>query len=64
MEVDGRIVRMKRFPIKPMTLDEATFQMELLGHDFFMFKDGQSEEYNLLYRRRDGDYGLIQPEPL
>ena len=64
LEVDGRIVRMKRFPIKPMTLDEATFQMELLGHDFFMFKDGQSEEYNLLYRRRDGDYGLIQPEPL
>jgi len=64
LEVDGRIVRMKRFPIKPMTLDEATFQMDLLGHDFLMFKDGQSEEYNLLYRRRDGDYGLIQPEPL
>jgi putative sigma-54 modulation protein len=63
-EVDGRVVRTKRFPIKPMTLDEATFQMELLGHDFFLFKDGQTGEYNLLYRRRDGDYGLIQPEPL
>ena len=63
-EVDGRVVRTKRFPIKPMTLDEAAFQMELLGHDFFLFRDGQTEEYNLLYRRRDGDYGLIQPEPL
>ena len=63
-EVGGKIVRMKRFPIKPMTLDDAAFQMELLGHDFFLFKDGQTEEYNLLYRRRDGDYGLIQPEPL
>jgi putative sigma-54 modulation protein len=47
-----------------MTLEEVTFQMDLLGHDFFLFKDGETEEYNLLYRRRDGDYGLIQPEPL
>ena len=63
-EVGGRVVRTKRFAIKPMTLEEATFQMDLLGHDFFLFKDGETEEYNLLYRRRDGDYGLIQPEPL
>ncbi|MCE2404080.1 MAG: ribosome-associated translation inhibitor RaiA [Dehalococcoidia bacterium] len=63
-EADGRVVRTKRFAIKPMTLEEAAFQMDLLGHDFFLFRDGETEEYNLLYRRRDGDYGLIQPEPL
>ena len=63
-EAGGRVVRTKRFAIKPMTLEEAAFQMDLLGHDFFLFRDGETEEYNLLYRRRDGDYGLIQPEPL
>ena len=63
-EALGRVVRLKRFPIKPITLDEAALEMELLGHDFFLFLDSQTEAYNLLYRRRDGDYGLIQPEPL
>ncbi len=63
-EFGGRVVRTKRFAIKPMTLEEAAFQMDLLGHDFFLFRDAETEEYNLLYRRRDGDYGLIQPEPL
>ena len=63
-EALGRVVRLKRYPIKPITLDEAALQMELLGHDFFLFLESQTESYNLLYRRRDGDYGLIQPEPL
>ena len=58
------IVRVKRFPIKPMTLDEAAFQMELSGHDFFLFLDSDGQQYSLLYKRKDGDYGLIQPEAL
>ena len=63
-EAVGKVVRLKRFPIKPMALDEAALQMELVGHDFFLFIDSETEAFNLLYRRRDGDYGLIQPEPL
>ncbi len=58
------VVRVKRYPIKPMTLDEAAFQMELSGHDFFLFFDSEERQYNLLYKRQDGDYGLIQPEPM
>ena len=64
IETQGVVVRVKRFPIKPMTVDDAVFQMELLGHEFFMFLDSQSDQHNLLYKRRDGDYGLIQHEPL
>ena len=57
-----KVVKVKRFPIKPMTLAEATDQMELLGHDFFLFFDADAEESRLLYRRKDGNYGLIEPE--
>ncbi len=64
VEAEGRVVRIKRFPIKPMTVDEAAFQMELLGHDFFMFLNGETDRHNLSYKRHDGDYGLIQPEPI
>ena len=63
-EAGGRVVRVKRFPLKPMTLDEAAFQMELLGHDFFLFLNSETSGYDLLYKRRDGAYGLIKPEPL
>lgn len=59
----GRLVKVKRFPLKPMTEEEAIEQMELLGHDFFLFQDVSRGGYALLYRRRDGDYGLIVPEP-
>ncbi len=55
------VVKVKRFPVKPMPIPEAIAQMELLGHDFFLFFNAESEELNLLYRRRDGDYGLIEP---
>lgn len=58
----GRVVKVKRFDVKPMSAAEAIDQMELLGHDFFLFFNSESEELNLLYRRRDGDYGLIEPE--
>ena len=63
-EANGTPVRVKRFPVKPMTTDEAAFQMELLGHDFFPFLNQETDQYSLLYKRRVGDYGLIQPEPL
>lgn len=56
------IVKSKRVSVKPMTMDEAILQMELLGHDFFVFTTPESEDVNVLYKRRDGDYGLISPE--
>ena len=56
-----RIVRTKEFQVKPMFSDEAVEQMELLGHDFFVFRDAGSSEINVLYRREDGNYGLIVP---
>ena len=60
--IDGRVVRLKRFAMKPLTEAEAIEQMELLGHSFFLFRDADREELALLYRRRDGDYGMILPE--
>lgn len=56
------VVRVKRFVVKPMTVEEATDQMELLSHDFFLFVNSESGELNLAYRRKDGNYGLIEPE--
>ena len=58
---DGALVRIKQFDMKPLTMEEAAFQMQLLGHSFFMFLNSESRQYNVLYRRDDGDYGLIQP---
>jgi len=60
----GRVVRVKRFAVKPMTEEEAIEQMELLHHDFFLFFDADAGTHVLLYRRRDGDYGMIIPEAL
>ncbi len=57
-----KVVKVKRFAVKPMSVAEAVDQMELLGHDFFLFFNADSEELNLLYRRQDGNYGLIEPE--
>lgn len=59
---EPRVVKVKRFNIKPMTVDEAILQMNLLGHDFFVFMSSDTEQVNVLYRRKDGDYGLIEPE--
>lgn len=60
-ESPRRIVRIKRFDMAPMDEEEAVEQMELLGHDFFVFYNANDDGINVLYRRRDGDYGLIQP---
>ncbi len=58
----ARIVRTKRFEMKPMTAEEAVLQMEMLGHEFFFFLNGESGEHCVVYQRRDGDVGLIEPE--
>jgi putative sigma-54 modulation protein len=56
------IVRTKRFDLKPMTVAEATLQMELLGHAFFVFRNSTTNDVSVIYRRRDRGYGLIEPE--
>lgn len=57
-----KIVKSKRFGIKPMDPEEACVQMELLGHNFYVFYNGQTDEVNVVYKRKDGAYGLIEPE--
>ncbi|MBI2760352.1 MAG: ribosome-associated translation inhibitor RaiA [Chloroflexi bacterium] len=59
--IAGHVVRVKRFSIKPMTVEEAVEQMELLGHAFFLFYNADEDAHAMLYRRNDGDYGLILP---
>lgn len=59
---DAVIVRTKRFEMKPMTAEEAALQMEMLGHDFFFFLDGESGKHCVVYHRRDGHVGLIEPQ--
>ncbi len=56
------IVRMKEFTLRPMFTDEAVEQMELLGHTFFVFRDADTQQISVIYRRKDGNYGLIVPE--
>jgi len=56
------IVRTKKFAIKPMPVDEAVLQMDLLGHNFFVFLNAETEEVNVVYKRKDGRYGLIESE--
>jgi putative sigma-54 modulation protein len=55
------IVKTKQFAVKPMAPDEAVLQLELVGHDFFVFRNADSDQVNVVYRRRDGNYGLIEP---
>jgi len=57
-----KIVRSKRFTLKPMAAEEASKQMDLLGHDFFMFINDETNQVNTVYHRRDSNYGLIEPE--
>jgi len=62
-EVDEiSILRMKRFIIKPMTVEQAIDQMEFIGHDFFIFANAEDKSVNVVYRRKNGRYGLILPE--
>jgi len=61
-EAEPEIVRVKKFQTRPMDVDEAIEQMELLGHDFFAFYDAATAAFCVVYKRRDGGYGLLQPE--
>ncbi|MGB2875344.1 MAG: ribosome-associated translation inhibitor RaiA [Gaiellaceae bacterium] len=61
-EAEPLIVKTKQFTVKPMTPQEAVLQLELVGHDFFVFRNSESGEANVVYRRRDGNYGLIEPQ--
>ncbi|MDO5708153.1 MAG: ribosome-associated translation inhibitor RaiA [Andreesenia angusta] len=61
-EEDSKIVKVKRFPIKPMNEEEAILQMELIGHAFFVFENAETGDANVVYKRKDGDYGLIEPQ--
>ena len=61
-EKEFKIVRSKRFAVKPMDVEEAVLQMNLLGHEFFMFFNADTKQVNVVYKRKDGNYGLIEPE--
>ena len=62
MDDEVKIVKTKRFGIKPMDPEEACVQMELLGHSFYVFLNSETEEVNVVYKRRGNTYGLIEPE--
>lgn len=61
-EDEYKVVRTKRFPVKPQTVDEAILEMNLIGHQFYMFRNGDTNEINVVYRRNDGTYGLLEPD--
>lgn len=61
-EEDVKIFRTKRFGIKPMYPEDACVQMELLGHNFFVFRNAETDEVNVVYKRKGNTYGLIEPE--
>ena len=62
IEEFGKVVRVKRFAMKPMTVEDAIMEMELLDHDFFLFHNAETDKYSVVYRRTDGDYGVIEPD--
>ena len=61
-EAAPQVVRRKTFPVRPMSVEDAGIQMEMLGHDFFAFVNIETERTNVLYRRKDGNLGLLEPE--
>ena len=60
-ETGPQIVKTKQFTMKPMSAEEAALQLDLIGHDFFVFRSEDSLEINVIYRRRSGGYGVIEP---
>jgi putative sigma-54 modulation protein len=62
IDEDPTIVKSKQFAVKPMGPEEAVLQLELVGHDFFVFQNADTGDVNVVYRRRDGAYGLIEPQ--
>lgn len=61
-EEDSKVVKTKSFNVKPMSSEEAILQMELLGHNFFVYQDADTSKVSVMYKRKDGNYGLIEPE--
>jgi putative sigma-54 modulation protein len=61
-EPESAIVKTKNFAVLPLSPEDAVLQLELVGHDFFVFRNDDSGEVNVVYRRRDGQYGLIEPQ--
>ena len=59
---DIKIVRTKKFEVKPMYPEDACIQMDLLGHNFYVFRNAESDEVNVVYKRKGGTYGIIEPE--
>lgn len=62
IEENGKVVKTKKFGIKPMSVEEAILQMELVGHNFFVFQDSDENKIAVVYKRKDGDYGLLEPD--
>lgn len=63
-QVDFNVVRSKTVPLRPMNVDEAILQMNLLGHSFFMFKNGDTGSVNVVYKRDDGNYAVLEPQDI
>ena len=61
-ESETAIVKTKQFSVSPMSAEEAVLQLELVGHDFFVFRNAETDTINVVYRRRDGNFGLIEPQ--
>ncbi len=61
-EEERKVVRVKRFAVKPMTVEDAITQMEMLGHNFYLFENADTNRMCVLYIRHDGDYGLLEPD--
>lgn len=61
-ESDYKVLKSKQFPVKPMEVEEAILQMNLIGHQFYMFRNFHTNEINVVYKRKNGSYGLLEPE--
>lgn len=61
-EVEYRVERSKQVPVKPLSVEEAILQMNMLGHQFFMFQNAATDQINVIYLRKDGAYGLLEPD--
>lgn len=62
VDIDDNVIKTKKYVLKPMTVDEAILEMELLGHDFFVFRDAERDELRIVYTRIDGTFGIIEED--
>ncbi len=64
IEPEYKVVKTKKFPIKPMDVEEAILQMNLIGHQFYMFRNSLTNDINVVYKRKDNNYGVLEPEQI